>query len=210
MVSTPLKSVTDYCLDDNKTYVLDTESADQLSTESALSMTSTVSSIPSSCTVCFYGEQIAELNIGNDQLNIAATLLTIRKSENYGEPLPYNALYGGGTFDSYDSHPNTRVKKWGKTSTAAGAYQFLKSTWDEHSAALDLPDFSPASQDRAAVAEIGRVKGAMKLIVSGKYDAALRALSGKWTSLPGGRHQNTSFDTSVYLDSRATVIEQNR
>lgn len=68
----------------------------------------------------------------------------------------YNILHGGGTFDSFDQHPNKRVEiksgpNKGKFSTAAGRYQFIYSTWKEAQAALQLPDFSPESQDRAAV-----------------------------------------------------------
>ncbi|HWL83929.1 MAG TPA: phage tail tape measure protein, partial [Roseomonas sp.] len=67
----------------------------------------------------------------------------------------YDVLYGGRRFGDYSRHPNVanaigRGPNQGKTSTAAGRYQFLKGTWDEAAAALGLQDFSPANQDRAA------------------------------------------------------------
>jgi hypothetical protein len=38
---------------------------------------------------------------------------------------------------------------WGTSSEAAGAYQFMKPTWDGAKQALGLPDFSPESQEKA-------------------------------------------------------------
>ena len=58
----------------------------------------------------------------------------------------YNVIQGGGTFSDYSEHPNRKDDK----STAAGRYQFVYATWLEAKEALDLPDFSPESQDRAA------------------------------------------------------------
>lgn len=67
----------------------------------------------------------------------------------------YNVIYGGKTVDDLSSHPDiatpiTEGPNAGKSSTAAGKYQFIKPTWDEAARALGLTDFSPGSQDRAA------------------------------------------------------------
>lgn len=67
----------------------------------------------------------------------------------------YATMYGGGKFTDFSKHPNKRVlitsgPNKGKYSTAAGRYQFIKSTWDAAANALGLTDFSPESQDRAA------------------------------------------------------------
>jgi len=69
-----------------------------------------------------------------------------------GEANSYNEVYGGGTFDSYADHPRQRVQIPGTNnwSDAAGAPQFISSTWDAEKAKLGLKDFSPASQDAAA------------------------------------------------------------
>ncbi len=70
--------------------------------------------------------------LGNEELNIRAFLSVIRYAEGYGDPLGYNSEFGGGTFSSYSEHPfkNKKAKtKWGNTSTAAGAYQFLWWVW---------------------------------------------------------------------------------
>lgn len=65
------------------------------------------------------------------------------------EAVGYNVLNGGATFDGYAVHPAELGIK-GKDSTAAGRYQFILGTWREAQAALNLPDFSPESQDKAA------------------------------------------------------------
>lgn len=76
-------------------------------------------------------------------------LNTIAGTESGGA---YNIITsGGGTFTSYADHPRKYVPlAAGQTSSAAGRYQFIGSTWDEAAAALGLTSFSPENQDRAA------------------------------------------------------------
>jgi RHS repeat-associated protein len=191
--------------DDNKVYLANTQSDQQLDQEQ------TQASIESGLLVTELdvrnGTPSVDLvPIGNDELNTNATLATIRESEGHGTPTGYNTQYGGKTFDSYADHPREAVTKWGKTSTAAGAYQFLAGTWDAHSSKLGLKDFSPANQDKAAIAEISMVKGAMDLVKKGDYETALPKLSGKWTSLPGGKHQWKGFSNSIFLKHRANEL----
>lgn len=62
----------------------------------------------------------------------------------------YNVLYGGGTFRSYARFPTwAGVQVNGSMTHAAGRYQFQPGTFNEMQIRLDLPDFSPASQDAA-------------------------------------------------------------
>lgn len=101
----------------------------------------------------------------------------------------YRIIVGGSKFDSFADHP--RVLKSGTfsngvdwKSTAAGAYQFLASTWDAARAALGLPDFSPASQDEAAVWLIKR-RGALNDVEAGRLAQAIEKCNREWASLPG-------------------------
>jgi muramidase (phage lysozyme) len=73
-----------------------------------------------------------------------ALLDTIAGTESPG----YNVLNGGERFSSFADHPRRRGA--GGTTTAAGRYQFVKGTWDRARNATGVPDFSPASQDKAA------------------------------------------------------------
>ena len=70
----------------------------------------------------------------------------------------YDVMYGGSQFTDYSRHPNIRHRitsgpNAGQFSTAAGRYQFIYGTWTmlQRMYPDQLPDFSPASQDRAAL-----------------------------------------------------------
>jgi muramidase (phage lysozyme) len=123
--------------------------------------------------------------------NVQKVLRTIGQAEGtVGEKIadPYRIAFGGGTFDSLDAHPNTMASftqtdgKKNKTS-AAGAYQFLKPTWDDVSGKLGLKDFSPRNQDIAALELINRA-GALQDVLNGDTSAAFGKLGSTWASLP--------------------------
>jgi muramidase (phage lysozyme) len=66
----------------------------------------------------------------------------------------YNIRYDGGagtTFNDYSRHPAVFVDSPHGKSSAAGRYQFTYSTWKVVARELGLTDFSPESQDKAAV-----------------------------------------------------------
>lgn len=114
---------------------------------------------------------------------IRAFMAVIRRGEGTGDAGGYKRLFGGGTFDSYATHPNILVKASGYASTAAGAYQFIKSTWDETAAIMGLPDFSPTSQDIGALGRLA-YRGAIDDILRGDFIAALKKTGKEWASLP--------------------------
>jgi muramidase (phage lysozyme) len=64
-------------------------------------------------------------------------------------------------------------------STAAGRYQFLKSTWD----GLGMSDFSAVSQDIAAVKLMQR-RGMIAPLLAGDLDQAVYKGAPEWASLP--------------------------
>lgn len=72
----------------------------------------------------------------------------------------------------------------GMISTAAGKYQITLHTWRALAAALNLPDFSPQSQDAGATLLI-KQKGALDLVNSGQVAAAIAKCASIWASLPG-------------------------
>ncbi len=66
-------------------------------------------------------------------------------------------------------------------SSAAGRYQFIKETWKS----LSMTDFSPASQDIAAVKLMLQTKGpVIASLLAGKLDEAVYAAAPIWASLP--------------------------
>lgn len=77
-------------------------------------------------------------------------------------------------------------------STADGRYQFLNGTWDDEARALGLKDFSPHSQDLAAVHLLSKARGhdgkgpsAIDLLMAGDFAGAIKAAAPKWASFPG-------------------------
>lgn len=106
----------------------------------------------------------------------------------------YNVLVGGDLFDSYTDHPRKLVtlNRKGLKSTAAGRYQLLERTWDDIRARIHLPDFSPDSQDKAAL-ELIRLRCAMDDVEAGRFDEAVAKLAKTWASFPGagyGQREN--------------------
>jgi muramidase (phage lysozyme) len=116
--------------------------------------------------------------------NVRAFLSVIRKGEGTGDEGGYRRLFGGGTFTSYLDHPRVTVRRSGYVSTAAGAYQFLESTWDETKRIMGLTSFTPVMQDLAAVGRIA-ARGALDDVKAGRFEQAIRKCNREWASLPG-------------------------
>ena len=116
--------------------------------------------------------------------NVQALLRVIRTGEGTTGVNGYRTLFGGGLFDSYADHPRITVKASGYTSTAAGAYQFIVSSWDETKRVMNLPDFSPRSQDLAALGRIA-ARGALEDAKAGNFETAIKKIAREWASLPG-------------------------
>lgn len=130
--------------------------------------------------------------------NVAAFLDMLKVSEGTAQAGdPYAVCYAySHTIQDFSDHPKV-TGEWpgvpldklgadyvGKISTAAGAYQIIKPTWLGCKRALALPDFSPASQDAAAIYMI-RQAGALDLVRAGQFDQAVQLCAREWASLPG-------------------------
>lgn len=138
---------------------------------------------------------------GTAQVNIRAFLATIRYAEGTAGPQGYRMLFGGRLFEGYADHPRIAQqftdgagrRLW---TTAAGAYQFMAvsplptggttkvDTWDRIKRKLGLTDFSPYSQDLAAI-ELIREAGALADVRAGRFAQAVAKVRGIWASLPG-------------------------
>lgn len=116
--------------------------------------------------------------------NVQALLRVIRTGEGTTGANGYRTLFGGGLFDGYADHPRITVKASGYTSTAAGAYQIIASTWDETKRIMGLSDFSPRSQDLAALGRIA-ARGALEDAKAGQFEMAIKKIAREWASLPG-------------------------
>lgn len=141
--------------------------------------------------------------------NLKAFLIMIQYAEGTYGANAYRMLYGGQLFDSYNTHPNIAISKGGLTSTAAGAYQILYRTWTGVQGVLQLPDFSPASQDRAAV-ELIRRRGALADVLAGKFFTAMERCKKEWASLPGAgygqKERSLTLLTDVYRYAGGQIV----
>jgi lysozyme len=143
------------------------------------------------------------------QKNLKAFLIMIQYSEGTLGKDAYRKLYGGGTVDDLSKHPNRPVSKWGITSTAAGAYQILNKTWAGLAQELKLPDFSPQSQDRAAIELIARRK-ALDDVLAGRFAQAINKCRKEWASLPGAGYNQSEKSANtlaqVYKAAGGTLV----
>ena len=137
--------------------------------------------------------------------NVCAFLDMIAASElGYGLMTPatedgYRVLVGSTPktpllFKDYSQHP--RIHNAAENSDAAGRYQFMGRYWDFYRSKLELPDFSPLSQDRWAIGYIGECR-ALVDIKAGRLTAAVAKCTSRWASFPGAnydQHENSIQD----------------
>ncbi len=76
------------------------------------------------------------------------------------------------------------INSKGLESTASGRYQILRRFWLIYAKQLGLKQFDREAQD-AYVDQQLRERSALPLIDGGYLDAAVRAVSGLWASMPG-------------------------
>jgi lysozyme len=132
--------------------------------------------------------------------NLRAGLSTIAECEGTNTPDGYRALFGyhptrnpTRLFDNdFARHPNIRCQ-FTQTdgtinyTTAAGRYQIIFPTWSRLAAKLGLTDFSPQSQDLAALELIAEA-GALLDLQAGDIQAFSDKCSTQWASLPASHY----------------------
>ena len=164
-------------------------------------------------------EQLQKLNDDVDFMtankNLTAFLRAIRYGEGTAGGNGYNILCGGKTFDSFADHP--ALLGWsglplsdamckaagfgaGCVSTAAGAYQINKPTWRGLVSKLGLTDFSPESQDRAAVELISQ-RGALQDVYAGRIQSAVSKCAKVWASLPSAGYGQHEVSINSFLSN---------
>lgn len=162
--------------------------------------------------------------------NVRAFLSMIRTAEGTADANGYRALFGHTPrrprlFDSFADHPRIASRFTDQAgrqlwTSAAGAFQFMAvstipgggatrvDTWDRVSRALGLPDFSPESQDAAAV-ELIRRRGALGDVRAGRFAQAVGKVRAEWASLPGAGYAQPerSFEAvqTAYLRAGGTL-----
>jgi muramidase (phage lysozyme) len=157
------------------------------------------------------------LNIEGQTFAMLETVKLCEGTKNAGE---YGCLYGSTpgaprTFSDFSDHPRLAQRisaadqRW---TSAAGAYQMMAvspiptggstrvNTWDVLQARLGLPDFSPASQDAAAV-ELLRECGALDRLAVGDLAGAVARARKIWASLPGANYAGQGMRTMAQVQA---------
>lgn len=126
-------------------------------------------------------------------------------TENIGDH-GYNCIVGSTPshpvlFDSYSDHPRKYVHiSNGLQSSAAGRYQILARYYDAYKRQLNLPDFSPASQDSIALQMIKECD-AVNDINLGKILTALVKCRSRWASFPAAGYGQHEQDMATLVNA---------
>ncbi|WP_327575210.1 glycoside hydrolase family 104 protein [Roseateles sp.] len=146
-------------------------------------------------------ESPADVEPDTAAANVAAFLAML----GYSEGADYSTCYGyRHKVQDFSDHPAV-TGEWagellsdtmcrnagfgpGCKSTAAGKYQITRPTWLRLKAKLGLADFSPESQDAAAVQLISE-RGALEAVKAGDVATAIKRCRNEWASLPGNYAQ---------------------
>lgn len=99
----------------------------------------------------------------------------------------YYQSFGNKAIDSLEDHPRKMFKFKGHNTSPAGRYQIVSSTWNDISKKLGLTDFSPESQDLAAL-ELIRRRGALNDVLSGDFVGAINKLGSEWAAFPSSKY----------------------
>lgn len=111
-----------------------------------------------------------------------ALLRTIRFAEGTAHQDGYRTMFTGTKFNDLSRHPRRINRSGDLASDAAGAYQFLSTTWDSVSGGA----MTPVRQDLAAVKLI-RTRGVDPNLPKGFTVQVADKLSPEWASFPTAR-----------------------
>jgi muramidase (phage lysozyme) len=125
---------------------------------------------------------------------LRAFLATIAWAEGTYHSEGWKTIYTNAKFEGFDRHPRQikcgSIRGKRTCSDAAGAFQFLSTTWGQVAKAKNLPDFSPESQTKGAIELIKR-SDALEDVLAGEFNNAACKVGKQWASFPcNGYGQN--------------------
>ncbi|EKN4005798.1 glycoside hydrolase family 24 protein [Yersinia enterocolitica] len=163
-----------------------------------------------------YPSDSSDLNNLVDDPNVRQYLEVLSKAEGTASYANsgYNTIFGGDQFYDNSDHPR-QLKEFTQTdgtknkTSAAGRYQFTSGSWDDAAQALNLTDFSPRSQDLAALFLIQRA-GQLENVTNGNFADATSGLGGVWASLPSSNYaqpKRSWEEIQGYSDRQTTPMQ---
>lgn len=114
-------------------------------------------------------------------------------TKNNGYDIIVSGVDGRHSFTDYTDHPfadgrpSIVVNHSGLISSASGRYQIELHWWKSYKQKLNLPDFSPTSQDAYCV-QVLKERHADTMILAGNIQCAIEACSNIWASFPGNNY----------------------
>jgi muramidase (phage lysozyme) len=107
----------------------------------------------------------------------------------------YTTQFTGTQFSDMSKHPRQLRSSGNLESDAAGAYQFLSSTWDEAKSALNLPDFSRESQEKAGrfLTKRRGVNPDQVFKTKEEFKGVMDKLAPEWASMPYSRQSPKGY-----------------
>jgi muramidase (phage lysozyme) len=136
--------------------------------------------------------------------NVTSFMKTIMVAEgtlgNAKDPTGYRVKFGSDIFHG-DAHPNESQNFSGGTTTAAGGYQFLFSTWEGAAKARGLTKFSDHSQQDVAALYLMEQKGSLMEIAQGNFREGIHDNRSTWASFPGAGYKGQSEQPMERLEA---------
>jgi muramidase (phage lysozyme) len=123
----------------------------------------------------------------------------------------YTTQFTGTQFSDISAHPRQIRSSGSLSSDAAGAYQFLSTTWDEAKSTLNLPDFSADSQEKAGrfLAERRGVNPDAVYSNIDEFKGAMDKLAPEWASMPySGQGVNGGGNGSSYYGQGGLSLQE--
>ena len=135
---------------------------------------------------------------------LGATIKFAEGTHRMGEK-SYNTGFGYSMFDDLSKHPDKLYKTGGKPTSAAGAYQFITTTWNRAASALDLKDFGPESQERAGewLTQERGVQTQKPFTTVAELKDAFKKISPEWASIPDPDTGKSAYDGDGVNSARA-------
>ena len=136
----------------------------------------------------------------------------IKAGEGTSGDAGYTTMFTGAQFNDTSRHPRQINRSGRLASDAAGAYQFLSTTWDGAKNALNLPDFSPASQEKAGryLAEKRGINPDALYTTKAELGRALDRIAPEWASMPTLRTGTSYYGQGgISLDRAWSIYNQN-
>lgn len=123
--------------------------------------------------------------------NVRAFYMVMRYRESSLDDSAYRMVNGGPPITDFSKHPYEGLSTYAG-GRAAGAPQFIPSTWGDLVREYGFPSFEPHYQD---LGYVGRLiyRGALDLVMAGRFDEAVAACRKEWTSLPGASESRASW-----------------